>query len=323
MHTLISRKKFLAASLLACLAPRGFAQPGYPNKPIRVVLPVAPGSTTDAAARLICQKISASLGQPVVIDNRPGASGVIGTSAGLRSAPDGYTLTIVTSTSTVAAVHLVKQMPYALSEMVPIASFFSLPSVFVVSKSFPATTFKQFLEIAKAKPGALSMAYSNATAVAAAASLKQVAGIDFVTVSYKAPQQAVTDVIGGQLPLMINDIGSVLPHIQSGALRALAITADKRTATLPDVPTMSELLPERLEFYGWTAFVAPAGTPQAIVTRLSGIINGLLQGEEVTSFLQKMGADPMVHSPTQLGEFIKSEEGRWGRAFKAAGVQPE
>lgn len=295
----------------------------YPDKPIRIIVPAPPGNTSDAAVRLIAQKMSAALGQPVVVDNRAGASGAIGMTAGLRSAPDGYTLTMISSTSTVAAVHLIKQLPYALNEMAPISSFFSVPSVLVGTKSFAPNTFKEVIELAKAKPGTLNIAYSNATGAVTAASLKQIARIDATAVAYKSGPQAVTELLGGQVQLMINDIALTLPHIKAGSVKPYAVTSAKRSSVLPNVPTLSELLPEPLEFFGWTGFVAPVGTPPAVVTRLNAVMNEILKSEEMLAFLANMGADPVMHSPEQLAAYIKTEEPRWGKALKAAGIEPQ
>ena len=324
MKTTFSRRQFVAAALASGALPwTGAWGQAYPSKPIRIIVPAPPGNTSDAAVRLIAQKMSAVLGQPVVVDNRAGANGAIGMVAGLRSPADGYTLTMISSTSTVAAVHLIKQLPYTLSEMTAVSSFFSVPSVLVGSKNFAPNNFREMVALAKAKPGTLDIAYSNATGAVVSATLKQIAGIDVTAVAYKAATQAVTDVIGGQVPLMINDIALSLPHIKAGNIKPYAVTSAKRSSVLPDVPTLSELLPEPLEFFGWTGFVAPAGTPQAIVTRLNAVLNDILKTEDMLVFLRGMGADPVVHTPDQLTAYIKTEEPRWGKALKTAGIEPQ
>ncbi|MGE4239790.1 Bug family tripartite tricarboxylate transporter substrate binding protein [Ramlibacter sp.] len=318
------RRQFVAAAFAGGLLPWQLARAqAYPSRSIRIVLPAPPGNTSDAAVRLMAQKLAEKLGQAVVVDNRAGGSGVIGMQAGLRSPADGYTLTMISSTSTVAAVHLIKQLPYQLTDMAPISSFFSVPSVLVGSKAFAPNTFKEVMDLAKAKPGTLNIAYSNATGAVAAASLKQIARIDVTAVAYKAGAQAVTDLLGGQVPLMINDVALTLPHIKAGSVKPYAVTSAKRSSVLPDVPTLSELLPEPLEFFGWTGFAAPVGTPQPVIARLNTAINEILRSDDMLAFLRNMGADPVVHAPEQLSAYIRSEEPRWGRALKAAGIQPE
>ncbi len=324
MKSAIGRRQFVAGAVCAGALPWQAAWgQAYPGKPIRIIVPAPPGNTSDAAVRLVAQKMSVMLGQPVVVDNRPGASGAIGMTAGLRSAPDAYTLTMISSTSTVAAVHLIKQLPYALNDMAPISSFFSVPSVLVGVKSFAPNSFKEVIELAKSKPGSLNIAYSNATGAVVAARLKQVAGIDVTAISYKSGPQAVTELLGGQVPLMINDVALTLPHIRSGAVKPYAVTSAKRSSVLPDVPTMSELLPEPLEFFGWTGFVAPVGTPAAIVARLNATMTDILKSEDMLAFLRNMGADPVMHSPEQLAAYIVAEEPKWGRALKSAGIEPQ
>ena len=308
----------------ALLAGHGAGAQVFPNKPLRIIVPAPPGNTSDAAVRLIGQKMSVPLGQPVVVENRAGASGSIGTNAGLRAAPDGYTLTMISSTSTVAAMHLIKNLPYnPMTEMAPIASFFSVATVIVGAKNLAPNTFKELVDYAKARPGALSYAYSNATGAVIGASVKQVAGIDWVAISYKAGTQAVAELLGGQVPIMINDIALTLPHIRAGSVKPYAVTSARRSNVIPDVPTLSELLPERVEFFGWTGFVAPLGTPQPVVNRLNAVVNEILKTEEMNVFLRNMGAEPVIHTPEQLAAYIKSEEPKWGNALKAAGIQPE
>lgn len=324
MKTIGKKAWMLGAFCTALCAAQVAGAQAYPNKPIRIIIPAPPGNTSDAAVRLIGQKMSVPLGQPVVIENRAGASGSIGLNAGLKAAPDGYTLTMIASTSTVAAMHLIKNLPYnPLTEMTPIASFFAVATVIVGAKNFPPNTFRELIEHAKARPGALSYAYSNATGAVIGASVKQVAGIDWTAVPYKAGSQAVAELLGGQVPIMINDIALTIPHIRAGTVKPYAVTSARRSNVLPDVPTLSELLPERIEFFGWTGFVAPLGTPQPIVNRLNAVINEILKTEEMNVFLRNMGAEPVIHSAEQLSAYIKAEEPKWGAALKAAGIQPE
>ncbi len=319
----LARAFIAAACSVALSAPSALAQV-YPNKPIKIIVPAPPGNTSDAAIRYLAQKMSTVLGQPVVIDNKAGASGSIGLSLGLKSPADGYTITMVSSTNTVAAVHTIKNLPYnPLTDMAPVAAFFVVPSVIVGSRNFAPNTFKEFWDYAKTHPGGVSFAYSNATGAVVGANVKRVANIDMVAVPYKAASQAVTELLGGQVPVMINDVAVTLPHIQAGAVKPYAVTSSKRSSVLPDVPTLSELLPEPITFAGWLGFVAPMGTPQPIISKLATVINDIVKTEETAKYLRNMGADPLIFTPEQFAEFIKVEEPKWGTALKAAGIFPE
>lgn len=325
MNKALGNKVWMVAAICLSLLGADLAEAqAYPNKPIRIIVPAPPGNTSDAAVRLLGHKMSIALGQPIVVENRAGASGSIGLNAGLKAAPDGYTLTMVSPTSTIAAMHLIKNLPYnPMTDMTPIVSFFSVATVIVGSNNFPPNNFKEFIDYAKARPGTLAFAYSNATGAVVGAALKQIAGIDITAVSYKAGTQAVTELLGGQVPIMINDIALTIPHIRAGSVKPYAVTSATRSTILPDVPTLSELLPERIDFFGWVGFVAPLGTPQPIVNRLNAVVNDILKTEEMIAFLRNMGAEPVIHTADQFNAYMKSDEPKWGKAIKAAGIQAQ
>lgn len=325
MKNLISRRTMMVSACCAALLGINTAMAqAYPNRAIRIIVPAPPGNTSDAAVRLVGQKMSEKLGQPVIVENRAGGSGTIGLSAGLRAEPDGYTLTMISPTSTVAAMHQIKKMPYnPMTDMTPIVSFFSVATVIVGNKNFAPNTFKEVIDYAKARPGALSFAYSNATGAVTGATIEQVAGVDLNPIPYKAGPQAVTEVLGGTVPVMINDIALTIPHIRAGSVKPYAVTSAKRSNVLPDVPTLTELLPQPIQFFGWTGFVAPLGTPQPIVNRLNAVVNEILKTEEMITFLRNMGAEPVIHTAAEFAAYIKSEEPKWGGALKAAGIKPE
>lgn len=284
----------------------------------------AAGNTSDAAIRYVAQKMSTVLGQPVIVDNKAGASGSIGMSLGLKSPADGYTITMVSSTASVAAIHMIKNLPYnPLTDMTPLAGYFYVPTVLVGAKNFPPNTFKELVDYAKARPGNVSFAYSNATGAVLGASVKQAAGIDIVAVPYKAASQAITELLGGQVPIMFNDIAVTLPHIQAGTVKPYAVSSSKRSSVLPDVPTLSELLGEPIAFVGWVGFVVPVGTPQPIVAKLATVITDIVKSEETAKYLRNMGADPLIVTSEQFSEYVKAEEPKWGKALKAAGIFPE
>ena len=324
------KPKFFSRSLQATLvgvllAASGVAgaQP-FPNKPVRIVVPAPPGNTSDAAVRLLGQKMSAVLGQPVVVDNRAGANGTIGVSFTLRTPADGYTIAMISSTSTVAANHMLRKMPYnPLTELAPVAGFFQIPTVMVGAKNFPAANYREVIDYAKANPGKISFAYSNATGAVAGASVRIASNVDMLAVPYKSGPQAVTEILGGQVNLMFNDIALTLPHIQSGGVKPYAVTSAKRSSVLPDVPTLRELIPNPMEFVGWAGFIVPVGTPAPVIARLNGVINDILKTEEMVAFLRNMGAEPVIVSPQEYMDYIKAEEPKWGRALKAAGIEPE
>ena len=323
----VARRTLIAASLsalaLGAIVLPAQAQDKWPSKPITYVVPFPAGGTTDILARLIGQKLGPALGTTVIIDNRPGAGGNIGSELVARAAPDGYTIMGGTISSHSINASLYKLSYDPLKSFAPITLIGTNANVLVVNPASPVHSVKELIAAAKAKPGSLSFASAgNGTSQHLSAELfKTMAGIDMVHIPYKGSAPAIQDVIGGQVPLMFDTTVVASPFIQSGKVRALAVTSAKRVATLPDVPTMAEAGVPGYEVVSWQAMFAPAGTPPAIVQRLQTEVAAILKQPEVQERLAKLGVDPSGMAPQQLAEFQAAEIAKWAKVVKAANVK--
>ncbi len=311
----------LALILLSVLATAAQAQ--HPNKPIRLVVPFAAGSATDSIARVVAQALIDRLGQPVIVDAKPGASGQIAAEFVAKSPPDGYTLFMTTNTSHSANPAMFKKLPYdPIKDFAPILLVGEVPFVLVVNNDIPAKTTAELIAYAKAHPGKLSFPYASSTAQVAGETFRVMSGIDAVAVAYKSSPQAATDLISGQTQFYFIDFGTGLPHIKSGRMRALAAT-NKRTELLPGVPAMSETLPG-FALTSWNGVLAPAGTPKEIVTRLNAEMRAVLARAEVRDRLNGIGLEVMgTGTPEDFGNFLKVELAKWAKWVKDAGIKPE
>ena len=311
--------KVSGAVALACLATGAAAQ-GYPSKPIRFISPYAPGGGTDILARLIGQKLSESVGQPVVIDNRPGAGGVIGTDIVAKSPPDGYTIMLASPSPIVVAPHLHRKLPYdPLQDLAPITLISVVPAVLTVHPTLAAKSVKELVAIAKSKPGQLTFSSSGngGTGHLAGEMLKMMAGVDMVHVPYKGTGPATIAVLGGEVSMSFGNMISVLPHVKAGKLRALAVTTPKRSPVLPDLPAVAESLPG-YSAGPWYGVLAPARTPAPVIARLNQEIVKILRTPEVKENMSSEGADPIGSSPSELAAHIKAESARWGQVVRQA-----
>ncbi|MCG3185696.1 MAG: hypothetical protein IOMNBAOH_00206 [Rhodocyclaceae bacterium] len=311
----------LAAALL-CLCTLGtVSAQQYPSKPIRVLLPYPPGGSTDTFTRIITQKLSESLGQPVVVDNRPGGNTIIGTDLAAKAPADGHTFILVASTYAINPSLF--KLPYDPNkDLIPIiqAGFSTL--VLVVHPSLPPKTLKEFLAYAKANPGKLNYGTVGSGSITHLASelFADVAGISTVNVPYKGTAPMLTDLLGGQLQFALDTPVTSIPHIKSGKLRPIAVSSAKRLGALPEVPTMAEAgLP--FEINAWLGFLAPAGTPKEIVQRLNAEINKILQMPDVREKLAAAALEPGGGTPEQFGAVIKADLARWPAVVKKAGVK--
>ena len=298
----------------------------YPAKPIHLIVPFPPGGGNDTVARAIATQISPELGQPVVIDNKPGAGGSVGAELAAKSPADGYTLFLAGVGSHVVNPNVHKKLGYdPLKDFAPITLIASAPSVLVVNPKVPAQNIAEFTAYARANPGKLNYA-SNGTGSAAqlaAAMYETMAGVKMVHVPYKGIAPAMTDLMGGEVQLMFGTVVALVPHIQSGKLRALAVTGKKRSALLPDVPTLRESgLPE-YEAGSWYGIEAPAGTPRPIIDQLNAAIVKALKQPEVARRLALDGAEVIGSTPEEFGTHIKAELERVGKIVRAAGIQAE
>ncbi|MBI5912592.1 MAG: tripartite tricarboxylate transporter substrate binding protein [Betaproteobacteria bacterium] len=319
-----SIKQIAAVAVLLLLAVgQSLAQQSYPNKPIRFLLPYPPGGSTDIFSRIVTQKLSESLGQQVVVENRPGGNSIIGTDALAKAAPDGYTIGLVATTYAINPSLF--KLPYdPAKDLIPIiqAGFSSL--VLVVHPSVPAKTLKEFLAYAKANPGKLNYGTVGSGSITHLASelFEDVAGIDTVNVPYKGTAPMVTDLIGGQLHYALDTPVTSIPHLKSGKLRGVAVASAKRSSAMPDIPTMVEAgLP--FEISAWLGIMAPAGTPKEIVSKLNAEINKILQMPDVRERLAASALEPGGGDPEQLAAVIKTDLARWPAIVKKANVKVE
>ena len=324
-------KKNLAAIFLATAAAAvsfsAFAQSSaYPSKPIRLIVPAAPGGGTDILGRLVGQKLSENFGQSVVIENRGGAGGVIAAEYVARMPPDGHTVLIADIRTFGLAPSLYKSLPYdPIRNFSPITGGVDVTNVLVVNPSVPAKTIKEFLAYAKSKPGILNYSSSGKGSGAHMAgelfALK--GGVDITHVAYKGGGPAVADLVAGHVQFSFATAPSVLPLIQAGKLRALGVTTLKRFPGLPDVPTISEALIPGYEASNWYSFVVPANTPKEIVARLNTEIRKVMADPEVMKTLLAQGMEPTPSSPEELDAYIKSEISKWAEVVKLRGIKPE
>jgi tripartite-type tricarboxylate transporter receptor subunit TctC len=296
----------------------------FPSKPIRVIVPYAAGGGADILARLVSQGLNARLQQPVVVENRGGASNTIGMQAVAAAPKDGYTLGLATPVF-VMTPSLIRNHPYdTLKDFAPVGMIGNTPLVLVVHPSVPAKTTREFIALARAKPGSLNFAsLGSATTQGLAASMFNfMSGIDTVEVPYKGSAPGVTDLLGGNVQFMFNALPSMLHHIQSGKLRALGTTGAKRAPQLPDVPVIKDAVPG-YEVTTWYSFVAPAGTPKAAIDRLNKEISAIVDTPAVQEKLRVQGLEPDSMTPEELGGLFKTETAKWAKVIKDAKIRPE
>jgi tripartite-type tricarboxylate transporter receptor subunit TctC len=313
-----------AAVLFAAAGAVAYAQSAatYPSKPVRIVVPFAPQGPNDILARLIGQKLSELWKQQIIVDNRPGGGTVIGTELVARAPADGYTLLMV-STSTAVNATLKKSLPYdTLKDFSPVVRLAASPNVLVSHPALPAHSVAALLKLARAKPGEIAFASGGVgTATHLAGELLCVMGkVKMTHVPYKGAGPATIDLLSGQVQWMFGTILPTLPHIQSGRLRALAVSDTRRVAALPNVPTVAETLPG-FEATSWYGIFAPAGTPADVIAKLNAQIAKLLSSPEISDQLQRQGAQPVGDSPEAFAAQFKAEVTKWGRVVKIAGVE--
>jgi tripartite-type tricarboxylate transporter receptor subunit TctC len=306
---------------LAATAPSRAADP-YPTRPVRLIVGFPAGGPTDIVARITAQALSERLGQQIVVENRPGAGSNIATQAVITAPPDGYTLLLVSPPHAINAT-LYKKLPYNfLEDIVPVAGLAEGPNVMEVHPSVPAKTVAEFIAYAKANPGKISFASAgNGTTIHLSGELfMAMTGIKMLHVPYRGSAPALTDMIGGQVHVMFDNLLSSLPHLQSGALRPLAVTSAKRSETLPDVPTVAETLPG-YETSTWWGVGVPKGTPAEIVALLNREINASLAEPKVKARFAELGSGPLILTPDAFGKFLVAETEKWAKAVKFSGAQ--
>jgi tripartite-type tricarboxylate transporter receptor subunit TctC len=308
--------------VLALACATAGAQP-YPSKPIRLIVPYSTGSATDALARLIAQRLSDTVGQQVIVDNQPGANGIPSTAAVAKAAPDGYTLIMLAANHVVNA-SLYAKLPYdTLKDFRPIVRIAFAPFILTVHPSLPVKDLKEFIAFAKARPGALNYASpSNGSPAHLATELmKTMAGIDLIHVPYKAAAQAQTDVIGGQIPVMIIVASAALPQIQAGRLRALGVTTSQRLAQAPDIPTIDEAGLKGFELISWIGLAGPAGLPNDITNRLAGEVARIVREPANADRIRGLGLEISVMEADAFAAYMAKEQARWGEVVRRAGAR--
>jgi tripartite-type tricarboxylate transporter receptor subunit TctC len=299
------------------------AQP-FPSKPARMIVPYPPGGSADILARAIGAKVGEGLGQPVVIDNRPGAGTIIGTEATAKSAPDGYTFMLGTVSSHAINPALNARLPFdPVKDFTPLSLVASIPFVMIVHPSVPARSVQEFVALAKSKPGQLnySSAGNGTSNHLAGELLKSMAGVDLVHVPYKGSAPALNDLIAGQVSLMFDLVLTAAPHIKSGAVRGLAVTGTQRSAVLPELPTVAETGLPGYEVSAWFGIFAPAGVPQPVAKRLNAEFVKVMQQPDLKQRLASLGADPLTSTPEEFSTYLRSEIDKWAKVVKASGMK--
>ena len=315
-----------AVALAACtFAPLAAAADAYPARPVRVVVPYAPGGSSDAVARVLGQKLGDLLGQQFVIDNRPGAAGSIGREIVAKAAGDGYTLLVGDSPHTIN-VHVLKHVPYdPIRDFTPLTLLATAPQAFVVHPSFPATSVKAFVAAAKAQPGKYNYGSGGAGSITFLTGelFKLATGVDIVHVPYKSIALASADVMGGQVQAAFPTAPGIVTHARAGRLRVLAVTGTKRSGALPDVPTFEEAGVTGMNVTNWFGAFGPAGLPKPVVAQLHKSIVAAMNSADVRAKLTNLSLDIPTSSPREFEAHLKSELERWGKVVKAAGIKPE
>jgi tripartite-type tricarboxylate transporter receptor subunit TctC len=320
--------RFLSLILALILLPFSATQvaaQAFPTKPVRMIVPWAPGGTTDILGRVIALKLGEKWGQPVVVENRGGAAGNIGTEAAVRAPADGYTLLLGTMSS-----HAMNQFLYAgmtfdpVADLAPISLVANVATVLVVHPSVPAQNVNELIALARSKPGKLTFASGGIASFnqLCAELLKMTAKIDILHIPYKGGGPAVADLVAGRVDMLFTGAPVTMAHIKAGRLKLLAVTDSQRSAALPDTPTMGESLPG-YEFNNWYGIMAPAGTPRALINTLNEEVRRVLALPDVHERFSGLGADPMPSTPEKFAAVMKSDAEKWGRIIKEAGVRAE
>src|ERR671915_92256 len=315
--------KALLALVFALVAFDGWAQP-YPAKPVRVIVPYPPGGGNDTLGRLFAAKLGERMGQPFVVENRPGAGTMIGTEAAAKSPPDGYTILLSSIATHALSPNLYSRVPYdPVKDFAPITLLGIAPTVLVINNELPAKSLAELIAAAKAKPGALAYASGgNGTPPHINAEVfKSLAGVDLLHVAYKGGGPALVDLIGGRVQVMLDTAASAMPHVRSGKLRALALSAPKRSPEYPELATFAEAGLAAYDTNAWYSMHAPTGTPPDIVRRLNAELVAILKDPDILARFKQLSTEPVGNTPDEFAAFVKSELEKYARIIKAAGIR--
>jgi tripartite-type tricarboxylate transporter receptor subunit TctC len=322
-------RRSVAAAITACavaISCAGAAAQSYPQRPVRFIVPFAPGGSTDTLARAIGQKLGEALGQQVVVDNRSGGNGNIGMEIVAHAAPDGYTIVLGYIANLAIGPSIYAKLPFdPVRDFAPVTQLAQSPNILVVHPSVPAKTFREFIAYAKAHPGQVNFASASVGSIGHLTGelLNNAAGIRMQHIAYKGSGQAVIDLLGGQIQSMFSGMSSVMSHIKAGKLRALAVTGAQRSPAAPDVPTIAESGFPGFEATAWYGVLAPAGTPRPVIDRLHDQIVRALKVPEVRERLEGVGFELVGSTPEAFGAYIKSEIKKWAKVVKSSGARPD
>ncbi|MFM9887870.1 MAG: Bug family tripartite tricarboxylate transporter substrate binding protein [Burkholderiales bacterium] len=314
----------LAPIIANAQVPASGSAPSFPNKPIRLIVPFPPGGAVDILGRAMAQKLTENLAQNVFVDNRVGGAGAVGSEAAAKSAPDGYTLLMGSTTTISINPSLFPKLPYEPSrDFVPVTLVAFVPHLLVVNAGIPAANLREFIAHAKARPGQLNYASAgNGTPHHIAAEMfKQMAGVDLVHIPYKGTGPAVPDLIAGQVSFMSVEILAAMPHVKAGKLRALGIATSSRNPSAPEIPTVSEAGLPGFEVTSWYGILAPAGTPKPITERLAAEMTKAIATPDLSERLSSLGATPVGNTPDEFGAHLRRESEKWAKAVKASGAR--
>lgn len=317
------RKLFAVLTLV--IVSFGAAAQSYPVKPVRIIVPFAPGGPADALGRVLAQGLGELLGQPVIVENKAGAAGNIGVDLVAKAAPDGYTLAVVPAGNIAVNPSLFPNLPYKASDLAPVALLATVENALVINAAVPAQSLKDLITLAAQKPDSMQFASPGAGSQAHLAGelLALSANVRLLHVAYKGTGPALTDLLGGQITMMFAQLSSALPHVQSGKLRALGVASLKRSRVLPAVPTIAEQGLPRFEAVSWYALMAPSGTPEAVIARLNADISRLLARAEVRERLGAQGMELSGGSSQELAAMIQAETARWAEVIRTRNIKPE
>ncbi len=316
-------RNLLCAFALTIICSSAAAQT-WPAKAVRIVVGYPPGGPTDLLARIVAQKLTESWGQQVLVDNRPGASGMIGAEVTVRAAPDGYTLLMVPVTYAVTPSLFAKMTYDAVKDLAPVAQVAAAPFILVVHPTLPVKTVNDLIALARSRPGQINYASASAGGMPHLAGelFNTMTSVKMVHIPYKGAAPATTDLLAGHVSLMFNNMLSAMPQVKSGRLRAIAVTSAKRSAAAPDLPTIAETVPG-YEASGWYAAFAPAATPRELITRLNNDMNRVMKMPDVTQRLAGDGVEAVGTTAEQFGIYLRQEIAKWGKVVKASGAKPD
>lgn len=301
------------------------AEANWPTKPVKLIVPLAAGGASDVVARIFAAKLGERLGQQVIVENRPGAEGLIGVDAAVKSAPDGYTLVLGSSTTLAANFHLRKTLPFdPVKDLEPVSmAFQGFFNILVIHPSVPAKNLKEFIALAKSQPGKIDYGTATSGSKICIEMFKSMAGIDLQMINYKSSPQALNDLMGGQLQIICEPVATAMPNIQAGRLRSLGVTSLTRHPAAKDLPTAAEEGLPGFEYSAWVAVFAPAKTPAPIIEKLSKEIAWVLNDPETVRKVQAAGVEPMVGNSAALAKLLNDEMARAGQIVKNANIKPE